>query len=98
MAPKSTTYREYKCHPSEQFESFIWCQRRRTEKSKFGEFTSVNSILHSRLVRRHMYRDTSIRRTSGLGTSSGRSSAYHNASAPAAHFAIAAAAGEPHRG
>jgi hypothetical protein len=47
VAPKSATYREYKCRPSEQFESFIWCQRRRTENGKFGEFTSVNSILHS---------------------------------------------------
>ena len=47
VAPKSTTYRQYKCRPSEQFESFIWCQRRRTENGKFGEFTSVNSILHA---------------------------------------------------
>jgi S1-C subfamily serine protease len=47
VAPKSATYREYKCRPSEQFDSFIWCQRRRTENGKFGEFTSVNSILHA---------------------------------------------------
>jgi S1-C subfamily serine protease len=47
VAPKSATYREYQCRPSEQFESFIWCRRRRTENGKFGEFTSVNSILHS---------------------------------------------------
>jgi hypothetical protein len=31
VAPKSATYREYKCRPSEQFESFVWCQRRRTD-------------------------------------------------------------------
>jgi hypothetical protein len=42
VAPKSATYREYKCRPSEQFDSFIWCQRRRTENGKYGEFTSVS--------------------------------------------------------
>jgi S1-C subfamily serine protease len=47
VAPKSATYQEYKCRPSEQFESFIWCQRRRIENGKVGEFKSVNSILHS---------------------------------------------------
>jgi Trypsin-like peptidase domain len=47
VVPKSATYREYNCRPSEQFESFIWCKRRRTENSKFGKVTSVNSILHS---------------------------------------------------
>jgi S1-C subfamily serine protease len=47
VAPRSSTYREYKCRPSEQFETFIWCQRQRTENGKFGEFTSITSILHS---------------------------------------------------
>jgi hypothetical protein len=47
VAPKSATYQEYKCRRSEQFESFIWCQRRRIENGKVGEFKSVNSILHS---------------------------------------------------
>ena len=47
VAPRSATYREYKCHPSEQFTSFVWCQRVRTEQSKFGDVTSTNSILHS---------------------------------------------------
>ena len=45
--PNSSVYREYQCRPSEQFESFIWCKRRRIENGRFGEFTSVNSILHS---------------------------------------------------
>jgi hypothetical protein len=40
VAPKSAAYQEYKCRPSEQFESFIWCQRRRTENGN-----SVNSSL-----------------------------------------------------
>ncbi len=47
VAPGSAAYREYKCGPSEQFASFTWCQRRRTEMGKFGVFASVNSILHS---------------------------------------------------
>jgi S1-C subfamily serine protease len=49
VAPKSATYREYKCHPSEQFASFVWCQRVRTEQSKFGDVKSTNSILHSEI-------------------------------------------------
>jgi len=49
VAPRSATYREYKCHPSEQFASFVWCQRVRTEQSKFGDVTSTNSILHSEI-------------------------------------------------
>lgn len=47
VQPNSATYRQYQCSPSEQFASFIWCQRRRTGNGKFGKFTSVNSILHS---------------------------------------------------
>lgn len=47
VAPKSAAYREYLCRPSEQFAPFIWCKRRKAEKGKFGDFTSVNSILHS---------------------------------------------------
>lgn len=44
---RGAVYQKYQCKPSEQFASFIWCQGRRTEKGKFGDFTSVNSILHS---------------------------------------------------
>ena len=47
VAPASSAYREYRCRPSEQFASFIWCQRDRKENGKFGAFSSVTSILHS---------------------------------------------------
>ncbi len=47
VQPKSSVYREYQCRPSEQFASFVWCQRRKTETGKFGDFTSINSLLHS---------------------------------------------------
>jgi hypothetical protein len=47
VAPRSAAYQEYKCQPSEQFESFTWCQRQSTESGKFGAFQSFNSILHS---------------------------------------------------
>lgn len=47
VAPLSSTYKAYKCRPSEQFAAFVWCQRRRAESGKFGEFSSVNSILHA---------------------------------------------------
>lgn len=47
VAPRSSAYQEYRCGPSEQFASFIWCQRHRTENGKFGEISTVTSILHS---------------------------------------------------
>jgi S1-C subfamily serine protease len=47
VAPRSSAYQEYRCGPSEQFATFIWCQRRRTENGKFGEISTVTSILHS---------------------------------------------------
>lgn len=47
VAPRSSAYREYRCRPSEQFASFIWCQRHKVENGKFGQFSSVTSILHS---------------------------------------------------
>lgn len=45
--PNSSIYREYQCRSSEQFASFIWCKRRKIENGRYGQFTSVNSILHS---------------------------------------------------
>ena len=45
--PNSSVYREYRCSPSEQFTSFIWCKRSRAERNKFGDVKSTNSILHS---------------------------------------------------
>jgi len=86
VAPKSAAYREYKCRPSEQFASFVWCQRVRTEQSKFGDVTSTNSILHSEIGATayvSQYIDPAF---FGLGTSSGRLSAFRNASAPARTF------------
>jgi S1-C subfamily serine protease len=47
VAPKSAAYKEYTCQPSEQFETFIWCQRQRAENGKFGSYQSFTSILHS---------------------------------------------------
>jgi hypothetical protein len=65
VAPKSATYQEYKCRPSEQFESFIWCQRRRIENGKVGEFKSVNSILHS-LERDEIWQNRGIPESAGI--------------------------------
>ena len=45
--PSSSTYRAYQCRLSEQFASFVWCQRQKTQQGKFGNFVSINSILHS---------------------------------------------------
>jgi hypothetical protein len=47
VAPNSRTYQQYRCGPSKQFESFVWCTRQKAEKGKLGNFTSFNSILHS---------------------------------------------------
>ena len=44
---ESTTYRDYQCGPSQQFEGFVWCQRSRVEQEPRGRFTSSYSILHS---------------------------------------------------
>lgn len=43
----SSVYDEYRCSPSEQFDGFIWCQRRRTDQEARGQFVSSWSILHS---------------------------------------------------
>jgi hypothetical protein len=44
----SSTYREYKCGPSDQFDGFTWCQKTRKEKERRGTFNATYSILHSR--------------------------------------------------
>ena len=41
-------YREYKCSPSDQFDGFTWCQKRRQEKERRRSFNVTNSLLHSR--------------------------------------------------
>ena len=47
VAFESASYSEYRCGPSEQFAFFTWCQRRKTESSPRGQYSSSNSILHS---------------------------------------------------
>jgi hypothetical protein len=42
----SGAYREYKCAPSEQFDGFVWCQKRRVEREARGQYASFYSILH----------------------------------------------------
>src|SRR5215472_13955660 len=43
----SSTYREYKCAPSDQFDGFTWCQKTRKGKERRGRFNAIYSILHS---------------------------------------------------
>jgi hypothetical protein len=43
----STSYREYQCRPSDQFQGFTFCQKRREMREARGSFTSSNTILHS---------------------------------------------------
>ena len=42
----SAAYREYQCHPSEQFPGFTLCRKRVQEKSRPGPISFTNSILH----------------------------------------------------
>ena len=44
---KSHSYKQYKCGPSENFLGFTWCHKQETERTRHGEVTSSNSILHS---------------------------------------------------
>src|SRR6266478_1598624 len=43
----STSYREYKCNPSDQFEGLIWCQKSRTEKERRRSYAVAYSLLRS---------------------------------------------------
>lgn len=47
VRPESEAYKQYQCGPSEKFPGFTWCHKERTEKTKRGEVTLSNSILHS---------------------------------------------------
>ena len=91
VAPKSATYREYKCHPSEQFDSFIWCQRVRTEQSNSVMSRPPTPSSTRRLARLHIYRDTSNPRSSGRGHRSGDRAPFATLRLQPAHFEIAAA-------
>jgi hypothetical protein len=44
---ESEAYKEYQCTPSEKFPGFTWCHKEKTEKTKHGEVTLANSILHN---------------------------------------------------
>jgi hypothetical protein len=44
---ESQAYQQYHCSPSEKFTGFIWCHKEKIEKTKRGEVTFSNSILHS---------------------------------------------------
>jgi hypothetical protein len=43
----SRKLREYDCNPSEQFEGFTWCVKKKDEREKRGSFKTSYSILHS---------------------------------------------------
>ena len=43
----SASYREYKCSPSDQFEGFVWCQKKRTDKERRRSYITAYSLLHS---------------------------------------------------
>jgi hypothetical protein len=43
----SASYREYKCNPSDQFEGFVWCQKKRTNKERRRSYITAYSLLHS---------------------------------------------------
>jgi hypothetical protein len=43
----SASYRAYKCNPSDQFEGFVWCQKKRTDKERRRSYITAYSLLHS---------------------------------------------------
>ena len=47
VAFNSAAYREYQCHPSEQFAGLTWCQRQKNETGPDGPVRSSYTILHS---------------------------------------------------
>jgi len=44
----STSYREYKCSPSDQFDGLTWCQKTRSDKERRRSYIAAYSLLHSR--------------------------------------------------
>ena len=44
----SSRYRSYKCHASDLFDGFRWCQKSGREKERRGSFTVTHSLLHAR--------------------------------------------------
>jgi hypothetical protein len=43
----SADFREYRCHPSDQFEGFTRCDKSRKDRERRGSFTVSSAILHS---------------------------------------------------
>jgi serine protease Do len=43
----SRAYQEYDCNPSEQFNGFTWCTKKKNESERRGDFKAYYSILHS---------------------------------------------------
>ncbi len=43
----SAAYRKYQCTPSNQFEGFIWCTKKISDREQRGNFTALYSILHA---------------------------------------------------
>jgi hypothetical protein len=44
---RGSTYREYECSPSDQFDGFTWCQKILQDRERRGSFTAKYSILHA---------------------------------------------------
>src|SRR5262245_56523941 len=44
----SSSYREYKCSPSDQFDGLTWCQKTRSDKERRRPYIAAYSLLHSR--------------------------------------------------
>jgi len=45
MRPRGSSFRDYKCSPSEQFDGLTWCQRTSHDRERRGPFTATYSIL-----------------------------------------------------
>jgi len=42
-----TSFREYRCSPSDQFDGFTWCQKIRNDRDHRGSYRATDSILYS---------------------------------------------------
>ena len=64
--PNSSVYREYRCSPSEQFTSFIWCKRSRLSGTSLGMSNQLTPSFILKMTRQFMFPDTSIQLSLGL--------------------------------
>jgi hypothetical protein len=44
---RGSSYREYQCSPSDQFDGLTWCQKILQDRERRGSFTATYSILHT---------------------------------------------------